>query len=278
MQKFKKSFSPVDLILILLFLCGAAVIAYPSLSDWWNSFHQSRAAAGYEKKIEGMDQDQIRSLWDKASSYNRRLSRSEDRFHPSKKEERAYRQLLDVSGTGIMASLIIPDIHVNLPVYHGTGEEVLQKAIGHLEGTSLPVGGSGTHSVLSGHRGLPSARLFSDIDQLKKGDRFMVSTLGRMLTYEVDQVKVVLPDQMEDLGIEEGEDYMTLLTCTPYGINTHRLLVRGKRVEGEDKDKTRREGIAKTGDDSRILFFVLLAFISLILIWRFINSASSDRL
>ena len=233
-KKKKKKFSITNIILVAILLVGLGIIAYPTFSDWWNSFHQSRAIAGYVQKVAEMDEKDIDKMWSEAEEYNRKLLSKPNRFDMSKEEEKEYSKILDVTGTGIMGYIDIPKINVSLPIYHGTNEAVLQIAIGHIEGTSLPIGGIGTHSVLSGHRGLPSAKLFSDIDQMEAGDRFIIQVLDRTMTYEVDQIRIVLPDELQDLAIDERQDLMTLVTCTPYGVNTHRLLVRGHRVPNDD--------------------------------------------
>ena len=227
----KKKISILNVILVLIMLVGAGIIAYPSFSDWWNSFHQTRAIAGYVETVAQMDPETFEKMWKEAEAYNQALPRMSNRWNLSEADKKLYNSILDVTGTGIMGYIDIPKIDVSLPVYHGTDEAVLQIAIGHIEGSSLPVGGIGTHSALSGHRGLPSAKLFSNIDQLKKGDHFLLQVLDRTLTYEVDQIRTVLPDEMKDLDFDPKQDYSTLITCTPYGINTHRLLVRGHRVE-----------------------------------------------
>lgn len=193
--------------------------------------HQSRAIAAYVDQVNTLDDAQYETMLEQADAYNQTLIGKEDRYNLSDSELETYNSLLDVTGTGIMGYVVIPKINVRLPIYHGTDPAVLEIAIGHIAGSSLPVGGESTHCVLSGHRGLPSAKLFTDIDQLKEGDQFMLEILGDTLTYEVDQIKVVLPDELEDIEIEEGKDLCTLVTCTPYGVNTHRLLVRGHRVE-----------------------------------------------
>lgn len=225
----KKKFS--NLILVLIFLTGVSLLVYPTFSDWWNSLHQSRAIAAYVDQVNTLDDAQYETMLEQADAYNQTLIGKEDRYNLSDSELETYNSLLDVTGTGIMGYVVIPKINVRLPIYHGTDPAVLEIAIGHIAGSSLPVGGESTHCVLSGHRGLPSAKLFTDIDQLKEGDQFMLEVLGDTLTYEVDQIKVVLPDELEDIEIEEGKDLCTLVTCTPYGVNTHRLLVRGHRVE-----------------------------------------------
>jgi len=178
-----------------------------------------------------MDAEEYERMWNDAVEYNTNLLSKSNRYNMTDEQRAEYESILDVTGTGIMGYIEIPSIDVSLPIYHGTNESVLQIAIGHIESSSLPVGGIGTHCVISGHRGLPSAKLFSDIDQLKEGDVFMIQVLDDTLTYEVDQIRTVLPTEMKDLRIEEGKDYCTLVTCTPYGVNTHRLLVRGHRVE-----------------------------------------------
>ena len=220
----------VEIMLSLILLAGLCLILYPSLSDWWNSFHQTRAIASYTEDVENTSEEERQLLLEEARVYNDMLTKTGNSFILSKEEETKYMSLLNVSGTGIMGYLNIPSIDVNLPIYHGTDETVLQIAIGHIAGSSLPIGGSGTHCLLSGHRGLPSARLFTDLDQVKEGDIFLITVLDELITYQVDQIRIVLPEEVEELAIEKGEDYCTLITCTPYGVNTHRILVRGRRV------------------------------------------------
>lgn len=223
------------IFIILIFLVGLGFISYPTVSNLWNQAHQSRAIATYSKQVEKLDDSENKKMLKAARKYNKSLLKKSDHWKLSKKEKKKYESLLDVSGTGIMGYIEVPKIDCSLPIYHGTDEGALQIAIGHLEGSSLPVGGKSTHCVLSGHRGLPSARLFTDLDQMEEGDIFILNILGRKLAYEVDQIKVVLPEEMSDLEIEEGKDLCTLVTCTPYGINTHRLLVRGHRTEYVEK-------------------------------------------
>ncbi len=223
------------IFIILIFLVGLGFISYPTVSNLWNQAHQSSAIATYSKQVEKLDDSENKKMLKAARKYNKSLLKKSDHWKLSKKEKKKYESLLDVSGTGIMGYIEVPKIDCSLPIYHGTDEGALQIAIGHLEGSSLPVGGKNTHCVLSGHRGLPSARLFTDLDQMEEGDIFILNILGRKLAYEVDQIKVVLPEEMSDLEIEEGKDLCTLVTCTPYGINTHRLLVRGHRTEYVEK-------------------------------------------
>lgn len=224
------------IILILIFLVGLSVMLYPSVSDAVNRKHQSRAVAGYAEEVEQLSDADYQTYFDAADAYNRQLNTTPNAFYKPDLVS-GYAQTLDISGTGIMGYITIPKISVELPIYHGTDEGVLQVAAGHLEGSSLPVGGAGTHAVISAHRGLPSAKLFTNLDELEVGDRFTITVLNRVLTYEVDQISIVLPTEIDQLLPTEGIDYVTLMTCTPYGINTHRLLVRGKRVETTESQK-----------------------------------------
>ncbi len=224
------------IILILIFLVGLSVMLYPSVSDAVNRKHQSRAVAGYAEEVEQLSDADYQTYFDAADAYNRQLNTTPNAFYKPDLVS-GYAQTLDISGTGIMGYITIPKISVELPIYHGTDEGVLQVAAGHLEGSSLPVGGAGTHAVISAHRGLPSAKLFTNLDELEVGDRFTITVLDRVLTYEVDQISIVLPTEIDQLLPTEGMDYVTLMTCTPYGINTHRLLVRGKRVETTESQK-----------------------------------------
>lgn len=224
------------IILILIFLVGLSVMLYPSVSDAVNRKHQSRAVAGYAEEVEQLSDADYQTYFDAADAYNRQLNTTPNAFYKPDLVS-GYAQTLDISGTGIMGYITIPKISVELPIYHGTDEGVLQVAAGHLEGSSLPVGGAGTHAVISAHRGLPSAKLFTNLDELEVGDRFTITVLNRVLTYEVDQISIVLPTEIDQLLPTEGMDYVTLMTCTPYGINTHRLLVRGKRVETTESQK-----------------------------------------
>ncbi|MDO4596385.1 MAG: class C sortase [Coriobacteriaceae bacterium] len=222
-------------VLVAMLLVGMGLVAYPSVSNWWNQRHASRAVGAYAAAVDEMSQEDIDLYMDEARSYNEKLVDRPFSTRLSQGEEAAYRRALDVDKGHVLCQVRIDKINVDLPVFHGTEDEVIQSSIGHLEGTSLPVGGDSTHSVLVGHRGLPSAELFSKLDQLREGDTFSVITLGKRLWYEVDQILVVKPEEMSALGIEKGKDLCTLLTCTPYGINTHRLLVRGHRVDGPDQ-------------------------------------------
>lgn len=228
------------MILILILVVGLSLMLYPSFSNWWNEAHQSRAIAAYSQEVSKLDENRYDELWQQAWEYNRSLVGRENAYLLDDSQKAEYERLLDVSGMGIMGYIEIPSLKVSLPIYHGTEESVLQVAVGHLDWTSLPVGGESTHCVLSGHRGLPSAKLFTDLDRLVVGDRFRLGVLDQVLTYEVDQILIVEPQDTEALLIEEGKDLCTLVTCTPYGINTHRLLVRGHRVETEKDAKNVR--------------------------------------
>lgn len=218
----------MNVVVALVFLVGIGLLAYPTFSDWWNAQHKSQVIASYEKKVENLTDKQYKKLWDGAVNYNKKLKTTN--MNLSKSDLKYYNKTLDVTGTGIMGYVEIPKVNISLPIYHGDNASILQVAIGHIPGTSLPVGGNSTHCVISGHRGLPSAKLFTDIDQMKIGDTFMLQTLDNTLTYKVDQIKVVLPTNTKYLQIEQGKDLCTLMTCTPYGVNTHRLLVRGHRI------------------------------------------------
>ena len=221
------------IILILVFFVGLSVMLYPTLSDYVNQLHQSRAVASYAQDVDTMTDADYSAYFDAADAFNAQVAANENALYRPD-QLTGYNDTLDITGTGIMGYITISKIGVELPIYHGTSDGVLQIAAGHLEGTSLPVGGESTHAVISAHRGLPSAKLFTNLDQLEVGDTFTITVLDRVLTYEVD---IVLPTETDELKIAEGKDYVTLMTCTPYGINTHRLLVRGRRVETPDQYK-----------------------------------------
>ena len=228
------------ILLVFILLIGLSLLLYPTVSDYWNSFHQTRAIATYAENVAKLDNNQYDHLWEEARAYNEALPFRSNPYYLSEEQKAQYESLLDVSGLGVMGYIEIPEIDVSLPIYHGTEESVLQVAVGHLDWTSLPVGGESTHCVLSGHRGLPSAKLFTNLDKLQTGDIFMLRILDDVLTYEVDQILIVEPQETGALRIEEGKDYCTLVTCTPYGINTHRLLVRGHRIDNIEEAKTVR--------------------------------------
>ena len=243
----------MTLLIVVVFVAGLSFLLYPTASNLWNQAHQSRAIATYTEQVEKLDDSSNKEMLKAARKYNKELLKKADHWKLSKKDKKKYESLLDVSGTGIMGYIEIPKIDCSLPVYHGTDEGALQIAIGHLEGSSLPVGGKSSHCVLSGHRGLPSARLFTDLDQMEEGDTFILNILGHKLAYEVDQIKVVLPEEMSDLEIQEGKDLCTLVTCTPYGINTHRLLVRGHRVKYVETKVQEQKEVSKSKTDTRLV-------------------------
>ncbi len=233
-KKASKKNRITAILLVAVLLAGLSLLLYPLVSNYWNSIHQSQAIAAYMDDVAELDDGTYDALWEEAQGYNASLLENENRFFPDEEERQQYEQLLSISDDGIIGYIEIPSIDVTLPIYHGTSEEILQVAIGHIEGSSLPVGGLSTHCVISGHRGLPSSRLFTDIDQLSEGDIFTLLVLDEALTYEADQIRIVEPDDISLLEIKEGEDLCTLVTCTPYGVNSHRLLVRGHRVENQE--------------------------------------------
>ena len=222
------------LLLALVFLAGLSLLLYPTVSDYWNSFHASRAVAAYAQEVADLNGAEYDALLEAARDYNARVAQRSNTFALTEAEAAEYQSLLNMDGTGIMGYIEIPNIKLSLPIYHGTEESVLQIAVGHLDWSALPVGGEGTHCVLSGHRGLPSAKLFTNLDQLREGDTFTLRVLDEVLCYEVDQIRVVDPQDTAALLPEPGQDLCTLVTCTPYGVNTHRLLVRGHRIETPD--------------------------------------------
>ena len=218
------------IVLIIILIVGLSVMLYPTVSNWWNKRVQSQAIAEYDKTIQNIDQNHYDEIWANAEEYNKKLS---ELYAPLSNADEidGYDNILDVSGTGIMGYITIPVIKVEIPIYHGTSAEVLNIAAGHLKGSSLPIGGKNTHAVISAHRGLPSARLFTDLDKLVKGDTFTITILDRVLTYQVEEILIVKPEEVEKLAIIPDSDYVTLMTCTPYGINTHRLLIRSHRID-----------------------------------------------
>ncbi|MCM1506655.1 MAG: class C sortase [Ruminococcus flavefaciens] len=226
----KKSGVVSTILLTVMLLVGLSVMLYPTVSDWWNTREQRAAIASYERIITEMDNSESERMIQQAHEYNEKLN---EVFAPFTNYEQIsdYEDILNISGTGVMGYISIPFIKVELPIYHGTSEEVLNIAAGHLKGSSFPVGGNNTHAVISAHRGLPSARLFTDLDKLVEGDTFTINVLGEVYTYEIEKILTVLPDEIDKLEIIPNGDYVTLMTCTPYGINTHRLLLRSHRIE-----------------------------------------------
>lgn len=236
----------INIFLILALVAGLSLLLYPTVSDYWNSLHASQAVASYDQAVKSMDEGKYDELLQRAGQYNRDLFLRGSLFALTDEEREDYNSQLDIDGSGVMGYIEIPTIKVSLPIYHGTSDDVLQVAVGHLEWSSLPVGGESTHCVLSGHRGLPSAKLFTNLDQLTEGDLFVIRTLDEVLTYEVDRILIVLPSELQALAAEEGKDLCTLVTCTPYGVNSHRMLVRGHRVDNQS------EAVRLTADVIRI--------------------------
>ncbi|MFA1015877.1 class C sortase [Dubosiella newyorkensis] len=229
MKKYiQKNFTTI--LLIVAFTVGLSLLLYPTIANWWNEMYAARAVATYDEAVAKLQEEDLELMYADAVKYNQLLLEEKNRYFPSEEMHELYEKTLNVNDDGLMGSVNIPKANINLPIFHGTDEDLLQKNVGHIEGSSLPVGGESTHAVISGHRGLPSARLFTDITKLVEGDTFTVRVLGKTLTYEVDQIRTVLPEETSDLEIVPGQDLMTLVTCTPYGINSHRLLVRGHRV------------------------------------------------
>lgn len=247
------------IIAVLVFITGLSLLLYPTVSNYWNSLHQSRVVANYSDTMAKLSKQDKQAEIDRAVEYNSGLINNGGRFTPSESELSEYKNLLNADGTGMMGYITIPKIGVKLAIYHMVDESVLQVGVGHLEGSSLPVGGSGTHCVLSSHRGLPSAKLFTELDRMKKGDVFYLHVYDRVLAYQVDNIAIVEPNDYGLLEIEEGKDLCTLFTCTPYGINTHRLLVRGHRVENVMDEKN------LTADAARVNPLVVASIIGLIL-------------
>lgn len=270
MRWIKKNLSSI--ILVLIFIIGLSLLLYPSFSDYWNSFHQSRAIASYAQTVTTIDDDQYEKMWAQAQEYNTTLAKKQNRWVLSEEEYEEYESLLNIGGTGIIGYIEIPNIKVSLPIYHGVDEAVLQIAVGHIEGSSLPVGGEGTHCVISGHRGLPSAKLFTNLDEMEEGDLFMMRVLDETLTYEVDQIRIVEPEDLSALEIEEGKDLCTLVTCTPYGINSHRLLVRGHRVENlESASSIRVTADAMQIDPVMVAPVIAVPILLILLIWLLVH-------
>lgn len=271
----KKKDRVINIALICIFLIGLSLLLYPTISDWWNSFHQSQTIETYSQKVAGMNTELYQQALEDATSYNQEIAENGIRWTLTKEEFQRYNALLNVADNGVMCYVEIPQIKCKLPVYHGTDESVLQIAIGHLAGTSLPIGGPSTHCVISGHRGLPSAKLFSNIDQLQKGDHFMLHTLNETLTYEVDQIRIVLPNELDDLKIVPGEDLCTLVTCTPYGVNSHRLLVRGHRVENDISTMINAEAVQI--DKLIVASAVAVPMLVVLLIWMIVTTRKKKK-
>lgn len=267
-KKRKKYFG-----LALLFLLGLSILLYPTFSDAWNQYRNAKLINTYETAVNDLPDKDYDRLWKEAKRYNREhtVNTFVDAFDEKGDYilSDAYKKILDPDGEGLMGSIEIPKIQARIAIYHGISDDVLEKGAGHVEGTSLPVGGKSTHAVLAAHRGLPSAKLFTDLDQMENGDIFFLHILGKTLAYKVDQIKTVLPSETEDLDIIKGEDHVTLLTCTPYGVNTHRLLVRGTRtkyVESKaEENETVPQKLAQV-DPKKIMETGLVVFAILVIL------------
>ena len=258
------------ILLVLIFFVGLAVMLYPTISDYINQRNQTRVVNSYAQQVDGLSDADYTAYFDAADVFNQEIAADPDALYHADRFS-TYSTTLDVTGTGIMGYITIPRIGVELPIYHGTSDAVLQVAAGHLEGTSLPVGGESTHAVISAHRGLPSAKLFTHLDRLEVGDTFTITVLDRELTYEVDKISIVLPTEVDELKVVDGKDYVTLMTCTPYGINTHRLLVRGHRIPLETVEETvevtvTQQVVHSLGWKGKLLIGALLLFLLILLI------------
>ena len=263
------------ILLILVLLIGMSLILYPSISNWWNETRSSKVISDYTELVAELDDDEYDRMWSEAVAYNAGRADAVNPYLLSPEQKQMYHSVLNLGGNGVMGYIEIPSIGVSLPIYHTVNEDILQVAAGHLEWSDLPVGGEGTHCVLSGHRGLPSAKLFTDLDELKVGDVFMLRILDNLLTYEVDQILIVEPDDTKDLRREEGHDLCTLVTCTPYGVNTHRLLVRGHRIENTPETTVIRVTANAVQMDSMVV--ALIVAVPMILVAMMILMVGSGR-
>lgn len=275
-RKKKKKGILSTFIVILIALAGLSLLLYPTVSNYWNSRHATRTIMRYSEQVAKMSEEEINTMWQAAEAYNERLSKKPGASMLSDAEQAEYRTLLNIGDSGVMGYVEIKSLDVFLPIYHGTDDTVLQIAAGHVDWTSLPIGGESTHSVISGHRGLPSAKLFTDLDELVIGDTFTLNVLGSTMTYEVDQILTVLPYEMDALTVTKGMDYCTLMTCTPYGINTHRLLVRGHRVPNE-QDPTPTRVVSEAVQISPILVGSIVAVVPLLLILIYVMQRRNER-
>lgn len=270
----------------LIVLIGIGLLLYPTVSNWYNDVHRTRAIADYENAMSELSAVDLESLFEEARVYNQSLAGKINRFMPSDTELDAYNQILDITGTGIMGYIEIPKISVKLPVYHTVDETVLQIAAGHMPGTSFPIGEAGTHSVMSGHRGLPSAKLFTHLDKLENGDVFHVHILDKTMSYEVYDIDIVLPEEMDSLALDPERDLVTLVTCTPYGVNSHRILVHGERTEciefvtdTESDENANVSDMNESGDFDPVMIamFVILIIIGLFLISLFVKQSRKEK-
>ena len=274
----KKSNRVMTLLLVLALLAGLFLLLYPTVSDYWNSLHQTRTITSYAENVAQLDRTEYEEMWAAAQRYNRTLPKRENAFALTEEQKREYESLLNASGNGVMGIVEIPKIGCALPIYHGTDDAVLQIAVGHLEWSSLPVGGESTHAVLTGHRGVPGSLLFTRLDELRVGDSFYIEVMGEELGYKIDRIDVIEPDDDSKLRVTAGEDRVTLMTCTPYGINTHRLLVRGHRVNTRESQKHVRVTADATRNDPIITAPVIaLPMLAVLLIWLLVTTRKRPK-
>lgn len=270
----KKSGRLSTIILVILLLVGLSVMLYPIVSNWWNERVQTKVISNYKETVANMDNGDIERLLNEAHDYNEKLAALYAPFI-NYEDIPGYEDILNVSGTGIMGYITIPVIHAEYPIYHGTGEEVLNVAAGHMQGSSLPVGGENTHAAISAHRGLPSAKLFTDLDKMVEGDTFTITVLDQVLTYEVEKIITIKPDEIEKLNIIPEKDYVTLTTCTPYGVNTHRLLLRSRRIDtvyDEAEVKVKVDPDALQVDPMLVVPIIFTVFVFILIIFWIISS------
>ena len=271
-QHMKKHASTI--LLVFIFFVGLSVLLYPTVSNWWNSRHMTEAIVGYQEAVADTSEEEKQTILTDAEAYNQRLY---DAGNSLGHNLDGYASQLNLGGMGIMGYITIQKLGVELPIYHTTNESVLELGVGHLEGTSLPVGGENTHCVLSGHRGLPSAKLFTNLDKMEVGDTFVITVLDRVLTYQVDDISIVLPTQINDLRIEEGKDYCTLMTCTPYGINTHRLLVRGHRIANAESETLHVTSEAQKIEPLLAATVLAVPMFIVLLVWLLISTRKKRK-
>lgn len=285
-EKNKWSWLP-HLLRIIGLLVGAGILFYPTISSQWNKYRDSLLLSEYNSRVESYSEDEYREVWEAAKAYNDQhvTNYIMDAFDESAEEyilTHPYDTLLNPMGDYVMGSIEIPKINVKLPIYHGVGTAALEKGAGHIEGTSLPIGGPGTHAVLSGHRGLPGRKLFTDLDLLKVKDQFYLRVLNETLAYEIDQILTVLPHEISALDIVPGEDLVTLVTCTPYGVNTHRLLIRGHRVPYDEGIKANQERdmvekVKNAGMEEKLVMIGLAVFFILCIVFWIMSEVSRRR-
>lgn len=274
MKWIKRNISTI--IILIIFIVGICLLAYPTVANRWNSFHATHTVANYDAVVEQLDDSQYQEIFESAEKYNEQLQNTPNRFVSSDEMHEQYLSELSVDNSSVIGSINIPTVKINLPIYHGTDEAVLQAGAGHLEGSSLPVGGTGTHSVITGHRGLPSAKLFTDLDKLVEGDYVVLNILGNKLTYQIHQIRIVEPSEVEQLDIDPEKDLLTLVTCTPYGINTHRLLLTGHRVENLPENYNGNAD-AQLLDSKIVALFVAIPILIVLFIWLMIRYRSPRK-